>query len=516
MSGEPLALPNMKVLVVDDTATNRQILQAFLRKLKFVVISADDGAQAVDRFRDEQPDIVLMDVMMPVMDGFEATRRIKAASTRWVPVVFLSALDKEENLVAGLDAGGDDYLAKPINFVILEAKLRSLVRTLGLQRRLDEEVRRIAAITDNIVDGVMTIDERGIIQWWNPVVENIFGYSRTELLGQNVSILMPDPYRARHDGYLRRYLESNESHVIGLGQRQVTGLRKDGTEFPMELGVSEMQVDGVRQFVGVLRDISARFEMERVMRDTTERLQAYHDAQEAENQLAHDIAMRQMLRQELGDPHVHHWVVPAANFSGDIIAATRGPNDELYVLLADATGHGLGAAISTLPVLSVFYSLAETGAALAWIVTEINRQLQATMPVGRFVAATMICIDHERLVAEAWQGGTPDLLLIDDKGALKRSFVSEHLPLGIDGLSPEEASPVRMPITAGDQFVLFSDGLIEAQDRDERQFGLGNVFAALASAPPDRRVDALREALTRHVGEGTPHDDVSLLIIDCG
>ena len=516
MTGVLPALPRTKVLVVDDTATNRQILQAFLRKLKFEVVSAVDGAQGVEQFRTEQPDIVLMDVMMPVMDGYEATRRIKAASSRWVPVVFLSALDKEENLVAGLDAGGDDYLAKPVNFVILEAKLRSLVRTLGLQRRLDEEMRRIAAITDNIVDGVMTIDEHGVLQWWNPVIERIFGYARNELLGQNVSMLMPSPFREQHDDYLKRYLDSGSARIIGLGQRHVTGMRKDGTEFPMELGVSEMHLDGVRQFVGVLRDISARFEMERVMRDTTERLQAYHDAQEAENQLAHDIAMRQMLRQELGDPHVHHWVVPAANFSGDIIAAARGPNDELYVLLADATGHGLGAAISTLPVLSVFYSLAETGAALAWIVTEINRQLQATMPVGRFVAATMICIDHENAVAETWQGGTPDLLLIDANGGLKRSVVSDHLPLGIDRLTPDEASPVRMPIAAGDQFVLFSDGLIEAQDKEARQFGMGNVFAALASAPPAQRIDALRAALSRHVGEGAPHDDVSLLIIDCG
>ena len=117
-SSSPTALA---VLVVDDTATNRQILQVFLKKLGFRVDTAVDGAKAIERFVEGQPDLVLMDVMMPVMDGYEATRRIKQlCGDRWVPVVFLSALDKEENLVMGLDAGGDDYLHKPVNFVVLE------------------------------------------------------------------------------------------------------------------------------------------------------------------------------------------------------------------------------------------------------------------------------------------------------------------------------------------------------------------------------------------------------------
>jgi serine phosphatase RsbU (regulator of sigma subunit) len=334
-----------------------------------------------------------MDVMMPVMDGYEATREIKRLSKRWVPVVFLSALDKEENLVAGLDAGGDDYLSKPVNFVILDAKLRSLRRSLDLQRQLDEQARRIE--------------------------------------------------------------------------------------------------------------------------ENAQRLQEYHDFQESENQLAEDIVKRQMMRGELSDPAIHHWVAPAANFSGDIVAATRGPNRELYVLLADATGHGLGAAICTLPVLSVFYSLAESGAALAWIITEINRQLKATMPIGRFVAATVLCINHQKGEAEVWLGGTPDLLLIDEAGTLKQGIVAEHLPLGIDDLTAEEAAPKRVAVLPTDQFVIFSDGLLEAANSEEEQFGFGQMRAALASAPAARRLEAVQDALIRHVGSGTPHDDISLLVVDC-
>ena len=510
------ATESLKVLVVDDTATNRQILQVFLKKLGFQVSGAEDGAQAVEKFQQEQPDLVLMDVMMPVMDGYEATRRIKSLSTRWVPVIFLSALDKEENLVAGLDAGGDDYLSKPVNFVILDAKLRSVLRTLRLQRELDDQSRRITAITDNIVDGVINIDERGTIQWCNPAVTKMFGYAPEEMLGQNVKMLMPAPYQTEHDGYLARYVAGGEPRILGLGQRLVSGRRRSGEEFPLELGVSEMRVAGQRLFVGVVRDVSARVAAEEALKQTAARLQEYHDVQEAENQLAQDIVERQMLRGQLVDAHVHHWVSPAANFSGDIVAATRGPKGNLYVILADATGHGLGAAICTLPVLSLFYSLAETGAALAWIITEINRQLKATMPIGRFVAATVICINYERSEADVWLGGTPDLLLLDADGAVREGITAEHLPLGIDDITPEEAAPRRIQVQPTDQFVLFSDGVLEAGNADDEHFGFGRMRAALASAPRGQRLQAVKEALQRHVGTGAPHDDVSLLVIDCG
>jgi DNA-binding response OmpR family regulator len=162
----------LKVLVVDDTATNRLMLQVFLRKLGLEVVVAEDGAQGVAAYEREMPDIVLMDVMMPVMDGYEATRRIKALSgERWIPVIFLSALDSEESLVTGLDAGGDDYLSKPVNFVVLDAKLRSTARTLALQRSLEDERQRTAAITDNLVDGVITIDVSGKMLTCNPAIE---------------------------------------------------------------------------------------------------------------------------------------------------------------------------------------------------------------------------------------------------------------------------------------------------------------------------------------------------------
>lgn len=506
----------LKALIVDDTATNRQILQVFLGKLGFQVVAAEDGAQGVAAFEREAPDLVIMDVMMPVMDGYEATRRIKALSgERWVPVVFLSALDKEENLVAGLDAGGDDYLPKPVNFVVLDAKLRSLTRALALQRSLDDERRLVRAMSDNLVDAMLMIDQKGTILWCNPSAEHMFGHAAQEMLGRNVKMLMPEPYQSEHDGYLSRYVDGGQPRILGVGQRQLLGLRKNGQTFPIDLGISEMRVAGERRFIGLIRDVSERAAIEQQLRENAERLQAYHDHQEAESALAQRIVSRQMQRAGLEDPSVRHWLEAAANFSGDIVAATRGPGGELYMLLADATGHGLGAAICTLPVLSVFYSAAETGAALGWILYEINRQLRATLPIGYFVGATAICIQADGSRADVWVGGTPDLLLLSPDGKVRRSFASSNLPLGIDDAEGAVARPEEVELAAGDQFVLFSDGLVEAENGQGEAFGYGQLFAALASAPAERRVDAVRAAMQRHLGGVMPHDDVSVMTADC-
>lgn len=506
----------MKVLVVDDTATNRQLLQIFLRKLGCQVLMAEDGARAVAMFQEQSPDLVLMDVMMPVMDGYEATRRIKAlAGDRWTPVVFLSALDKDENLVAGLDAGGDDYLAKPVNFVVLKAKLHSLARTLQLQRSLDDDRRRTQAITDSLFDCVITIDDRGTMISANEAVVTVLGYSPQELVGRNVNMLMPEPDRSHHDGYLLSYLSGSPEKVIGRPPRQVTALRKDGGEIQAELTVTEMHYQGRRLFVGVIRDISERVAAERQLRKHAEVLQRYHDELEAEKALAAGIMNRLMLRQGLADPHVHHWLAPAADFSGDVVAAARGPDGRLYAMLADATGHGLAAAISVLPVLTAFYSLVERDIPLGELANEMNRRLLAFMPTGRFVAANLVCIDNNTRTAELWSGGMPEPLLLGEDGSVRRNLVAPQLPLGIVEFDDEMARVQHLEVPPGSQFALYSDGLPEAMDSRGECFGIDRLAQVLADTPPSQRLVTARAALAAH-GEGLPAgDDMSMLLIDC-
>src|SRR5215469_7193630 len=107
------------------------------------------------------------------------------------------------------------------------------------------------------VDGIMVIDEQERALIYNPACQRLFGYSPDEVLGRNIKMLMPEPYRSEHSGYINRYLTTSEKHIIGIG-REVTGRRKDGSTFPMYLSVGEGRLAGKRIFVGIINDVSER------------------------------------------------------------------------------------------------------------------------------------------------------------------------------------------------------------------------------------------------------------------
>ena len=121
------------------------------------------------------------------------------------------------------------------------------------EMELDQQ--RLQAIVETILDGVITIDEAGIMESVNPAACRLFGYGAEEMVGRNVSMLMPAPHAERHDDYLRRYLEEGTPRIIGIG-REVEGVRKDGSRFPLDLAVNEMPFGERRRFVGVLRDLT--------------------------------------------------------------------------------------------------------------------------------------------------------------------------------------------------------------------------------------------------------------------
>jgi len=119
----------------------------------------------------------------------------------------------------------------------------------------------LATVIDTAPDAIIMIDAQGTIESFSAAAEKMLGYRADEVIGQNVKMLMPNPYRDEHDGYMEHYLQTGEKRVIGIG-RQVIALRQDGTEFPMELAVGEVNQGGKRLFTGFIRDISSRVEME--------------------------------------------------------------------------------------------------------------------------------------------------------------------------------------------------------------------------------------------------------------
>jgi PAS domain S-box-containing protein len=131
---------------------------------------------------------------------------------------------------------------------------------------------RLRGILETAVEGIITIDERGIIESVNPAARKLFGYRAEEMVGQNVKILMPEPYTSEHDHYLSNYNHTGKKKIIGIG-REVVGRRKDGTLFPMDLSVGELKFGGNRFFTGIVRDITERKRLEREILEISDREQ---------------------------------------------------------------------------------------------------------------------------------------------------------------------------------------------------------------------------------------------------
>ena len=166
---------------------------------------------------------------------------------------------------------------------------------------LRDSEARLSAILETAVEGIVTISERGVVESFNASAEKIFGYPAAEVIGQNVSMLMPSPHHDQHDAYLANYRHTGHAQIIGIG-REVTGRRKNGVIFPMDLSVSEVKLADRRIFTGFIRDITERKRLEKEILEISEREQRRigHDLHDGLCQhLAGIELMSQVLEQKL-------------------------------------------------------------------------------------------------------------------------------------------------------------------------------------------------------------------------
>ena len=136
----------MKILVVDDSPTIRAALRGLLERMGHTVVEANDGKEALQIYRHDRPGLVLIDVVMPIMDGYESARRMRETKAdEWVPIIFLSSKEADQDLDRAIEAGGDDYLVKPVSFVVLNAKIRALQRLESMRTKQLEMSRDLAS-----------------------------------------------------------------------------------------------------------------------------------------------------------------------------------------------------------------------------------------------------------------------------------------------------------------------------------------------------------------------------------
>ncbi|MGC1863023.1 MAG: PAS domain S-box protein [Methylocystis sp.] len=185
-----------------------------------------------------------------------------------------------EAAIARIDVAGEKLLAVSIRDVTARERAEALLR---------ESEERYRAVVQHVVDGVITIDQHGIMQSVNVAAERLFGYSAAELRGKNVALLMPEPYQSQHDGYIASYRETGQAKIIGIG-REVFGRRKNGSVFPIDLAISEFRLGEARYFTGLVRDISERKEVEARLEFYAEALTRQNAELASSNQELDDFA----------------------------------------------------------------------------------------------------------------------------------------------------------------------------------------------------------------------------------
>jgi CheY-like chemotaxis protein len=294
--------------------------------------------------------------------------------------------------------------------------------------------------------------------------------------------------------------DSNEHQARGLGAGGDDYLTK-----PVNLAILSEKIKAMRRIAEA---------QERVARYAAQLESAIEQAR-TEQEFAQHLLQRIIHKGLDVSDGVQQWVRAAEHFSGDVIVTARGPGGELYVLLADATGHGLAAAISVLPVIEAFYRLAEKGFSVASIVAELNRKTRELMPRDRFIAAAVALIDHGQRSLQIWNGGIPTARFLDDAGRTLRDWPSTHPPLGILAEGELDARPDIFSWPSAGQLVMHSDGLIEAVDQAGATFGSARVSQLLAGTGRDARFAAVVSAVQAHIGQGSTHDDISLVTVAC-
>jgi two-component system cell cycle response regulator len=203
-AAQPAADTRSRILVVDDHEDNIEVLRVRLESWGYIVAAAENGADALAFVEGTPPDLILLDVMMPEMDGIEVARRIKAnKALPFIPIIMQTALDSTEDKVEGLEAGADDYITKPIDFAELKARLRSMLRIKRLQEALEEREKELLEVNERLrymsqTDGLTGLDNRRHL---NERIDEMFQHAQR--LNEPFSLVMCDldKFKSVNDTY---------------------------------------------------------------------------------------------------------------------------------------------------------------------------------------------------------------------------------------------------------------------------------------------------------------------------
>jgi len=375
-----------KILIVDDIDTNRKLLKQTLAALNtFEIFEAADGKEAISIFEDNAPDLILMDINMPGMDGCQATTAIKkSAGDIYTPVIFVTALSVESSLATALESGGDDFISKPFDFDILNSKINAHLRIRELNQQLNDK-------------NLMLVNHNRHLQREQELIEHFF-----------------------ESALQKSYLDNK---------------------------------------------------------------------------------------------YIKYHMSSLSAFNGDLLLVERAPDGGLYLIMGDFTGHGLTAAMGTLPVAMIFFTMASKGVTVGDIARELNRQLNKLMPPGIFLAATILELNMQGNCLTAWVGGMPECYILDKNGAFKSEIHAQHMPLGILADHEFEMTVERVEVSQDDKVYMYSDGVIESKNIAGEMFGEVRLKDIILNK--DHVFSSILSELRHFTDYSEQDDDITLVELTC-
>ncbi|RKZ85522.1 MAG: hypothetical protein DRR19_16265, partial [Candidatus Parabeggiatoa sp. nov. 1] len=357
-----------RVLIVDDNTSNLSVLFKVLQQANFKVLIAESGKSALKRIKYLKPDIILLDIMMPEMDGFETCRRLKAnEESKHIPVIFMTALADTADKVKGFELGAVDYITKPVQVEEVVARLNTHLTICRLQNNLlqqneqftqeiakrkqvEKELRKFSRAVEQSANTIVITDTNGTIEFVNPAFSVKTGYSSTEVIGQNPRVL--NSGKQPQECYQQLWATISSGQVW---QGELLNKRKNGELYWEFATISPVknQSEQITHYVAIKEDITERKRAEQEITRLNERLKGENMRMKAELDVTRQLQQILLPKQEefnkIKGLEIAGFMAPADKVGGDYYDVLQ-HNGRIKIGIGDVTGHGLESGVLAIMV----------------------------------------------------------------------------------------------------------------------------------------------------------------------
>lgn len=355
--------------------------------------------------------------------------------------------------------------------------------TLNLVKDSQEARLSVSAVIKHLFDAVIIIDEKGVIKTVNPAANKMFGYTNKEIIDQNVSILMPEPFATEHDSYLHNYLTTKIPKILGKTRREVLGKRANGEIFPLDLVTTEMVVNGQIEFIGIIRDMT---EYKRAENEVTR-------LREIEKQrfdyLQHELEMAGLVQESMLPtnfaPFSQHCefdifasMTPARLIGGDFYDVFFIAEGQLFVAVGDVTGKGISAALHMTQCIAHLRRITRRESKPHKILHKLNNLLCENNALG--VYTTFFCgvlnIKTGELVYSS--AGHPSPITNTNSGDFE--FIPMPIAIVLGFMSDIKYVSSSLQLKPGDTIFIYTDGVTDAENKQQELFSDEKLLQLLA------------------------------------